>query len=114
VVQEEVDHHMKVLVVVVLNVLINSKDQVHLQQMNQHHLIKVENLGVLKQEEVVVVAEVDQDAVILKAAVEASKEAVELAVEVVVPAVDVETSIIEIQKKVLNKRIVVGNKVLSK
>jgi hypothetical protein len=103
VVQEEVDHLLMVLVVDVLNVLINLKAKVHLQQMNQVHLNKVEILGVMKQVLVVVEVEVDQDVVILK-------EVVVLVAEVVV---DVEISIIEIKKKVHNKKIMVGNKVRS-
>jgi hypothetical protein len=98
--QEEVEHPMKVLAVEVLNVSINLKDNdLHLQQMNQHHLTKVVMLGLLKQELVVLVVEVDHDVVILKE------------VMAVAEVVDVETSIIE---KVHNKKIVDGNKILSK
>jgi hypothetical protein len=48
VVQEEVDRLMTVLVVDVLNVLINSKAKIHLQQLNHRHLTKVVSLGVMK------------------------------------------------------------------
>jgi hypothetical protein len=103
VVQEEADHLMMLQVVDVLSVLINSKDKVHLQQMNQLHSNKVEMPGVLKQELVALVDEVDQDVATLK-------EVEVLVAEVVV---DVETSIIEVKKKVHNKKIVDGNEVLS-
>jgi hypothetical protein len=108
VVQEEVDHLMKVLVVDVLNVLINLKAKVQLQQMKQLQMNKAEMVGLLKQELVVVEDEVDQDVVILKEAV-----VVLVAVAEVVVVVDVEISIIEVKKKVHNKKIMVGNKVLS-
>jgi hypothetical protein len=119
VVQEEVDHLMRVLVVDVLNVLINLKAKPHLQQMKQLHWIKVVNLGVLKQVPVVVEDEVDHDVETLKAVAEASKVVVETSKEAVVlvdevaVVVGVEISIIEIKKKVHNKKLMIGNKVPS-